>query len=191
MQAQGTSVNLTALRRLWGQWTNVVERYARRLPRRGWIDPRSYRLLHQDLLAACRALADQNTNGQAVFFEDLCYLAEPWMTLWVLQQTDREILLDLLHRCRAAHHKMGGRRFSRLMRPLFWIVGLTICAVSAGIAVWLIQPQWMPIADWLDDQWRMMMFGAKRLDNWQWLLVIGALGIAAAMFAVSRTASRR
>jgi hypothetical protein len=191
MHGPGAKCSFTGLRDLWGRWTGIVELYARQLPREGRVDPRSYRELHQELLATCKTLADNNKNGGAGLVEDLRYLAQPWLTLWVLQQTDREILLDLLNRCQAAHHQLGGRPLAWLKRPLRWCAGFTICAATAGIAVWLIQPRWVPIAEWLDDQWRMMSFSARHRASWEWILLIGVLGIVAAMFAVSRTAGRR
>ena len=52
MQARSGLMSVFALRRLWRRWTSIVELYARRLPLRGRVNPRSYALLHRDLVTA-------------------------------------------------------------------------------------------------------------------------------------------
>jgi hypothetical protein len=191
MQAQYELTSPKIVRRLWGRWTQIVELYARRRAGRGRIDPRDYRALHQELLAACRTLASDKKNGQASFYEDLRYLAQPWLTPWVFQHTDREILLDLLERCQAAYKKLGGRRFDQLKQLLLRFGLISTLAATVALLVWQVQPRWLPLSDWFDDQWRSLVLGAKGLPGWEWLLVLGVLGIVAGMFAVSRTGAKR
>jgi hypothetical protein len=191
MPGQTRATSLRALRRLWGQWTAIVELYARQRPRRGRVSFQGYRLLHGELLATCRALAKQSGNAHADFYEDLRFLAQPWLTLWVLQQTDKEILLNLLGQCENAYCKLGGSKWTRWQRPLIVSALVVVCAVGAGLVVWQVQPQWLLVADWLDDQRRWLLLSAKRVASWEWLLLFGALGIIVAMFAVSRAGWRR
>src|SRR5262249_44383063 len=99
MKGQAESTDVAVLRRHWRRWTALVDQYARR--RRGYsaLDPQEYQRLHKDLLAACTSLNGASAGSQHDFYRGLANLVRPWLTLRVLEQADREILLDLLARC--------------------------------------------------------------------------------------------
>src|SRR5262245_61740328 len=119
MRPQVTSPDLAALRPLWHRWTVLVALHARR---RGAqvVGPREYQTLHQGLVAACAALAGAAEGTQREFYERLEDLARPWLTARVLEQTNGEILLDLLARCRQAEQELYPG--SRPLPVLRWAV---------------------------------------------------------------------
>jgi hypothetical protein len=165
--------------------------YARQLPGRSRLDARGYRALHRELLAACRDMAATGSTGNRAYYEDLCYLAEPWLTPWVLQQTDREVLLDLLERCERAHQQLSTSRFARVMR---WLVGISVflaCASLTALLVVYLQGRWGSLLDKLDDNWRLLVLSANRLTSVEWLVITGGMMLAFAVAVVWRTGWRR
>ena len=73
-----------------------------RAPARNRVDPQEYATLHRELIANCRALADSANDVDAAFYRYLEDLAQPWLAPSVLDRhcADREILFDLLFRCK-------------------------------------------------------------------------------------------
>jgi hypothetical protein len=192
MRVESSLFNVLALRRLWRRWTSVVELYARRLPRSGRVNAATYRALHQDLVATCEKLAVASPNGQRPFYESLRDLAGPWLTTWTLQQSDQELLLDLLARCQQAERQLGGIDWFRsIIRPLATWLAFLVGAVISALVVWYTQPLWGSAMDKLDDSYRQFILSAKRFGALDWVLLAGTVGIVIAMFVVSRTGWRR
>src|SRR5262249_43904049 len=106
MQAHSKNVEQAALRRNWRHWTRIVERLARR--RKCPVGSREYQALHQELLRGCRSLADGAGEADRALYQHLEDLVHPWLTALVLEQADRDILEDLLFRCRQAGQKLTG-----------------------------------------------------------------------------------
>jgi hypothetical protein len=176
---------------LWGRWTEIVALFARQLPGRSRVDALSYRALHQELLAACRTMAAAGPNGDRAYFEDLGYLAQPWLTTWVLQQTDRAILLNLLQSCERARETLAARRFAALGRWLVWISVLTASALVTALLVVYLQGHWTTLLHGIDDHWRLFVLIARRLTNLEVILVTAGVMIVLAMVIVWRTGWRR
>src|SRR5262245_14730724 len=118
------------LRRCWRRWTAVVELFARRRGARRRIDRREYESLHAELLATCRALATDGEETERRFYEDLEMLAQPWLSPYILEQADREILFDLFHRCFEIGRQLGCWTWADALRRR--AVVLTTMAASAG-----------------------------------------------------------
>jgi hypothetical protein len=111
----------------------VVEGFACR--RRGWNHIRAgdYEVLHRRLLRACRSLADTGGKARQAYYQGLEALAKPWLTTRVLEQADRDILLQLLACCRREDRELGGgdrwRHIAR--RSVTW--GLAAAAAAGGV----------------------------------------------------------
>ena len=91
----------------WRAWTAVIEQPAfRRTQRR--IQPDGYRSLHGELIRACRSRVETADEVKRPFYERLVALAQPWLTSRLLEQSDREILFDLLICCREAELELNG-----------------------------------------------------------------------------------
>jgi hypothetical protein len=111
----------------------VVEGFACR--RRGWhrIRDGDYEVLHRRLLRACRSLAGTGAKARQAYYQGLEALAKPWLTTRVLEQADRDILLQLLACCRRVDRELGGgyswRRIAR--RGVTW--GLAAAAAAGGV----------------------------------------------------------
>src|SRR5438045_3553669 len=109
MRRRGRSTELAELRARWRRWAAIVELFARRRRRCRQVDPRAYETIHRELIASCRSLAATDNGPGRVVYRSLEDLARPWLTLSTLAKADREILLDLLIRCRMAERGMRAR----------------------------------------------------------------------------------
>src|SRR5579864_1528173 len=135
MVRKARSGDLAALRRRWRKWTAMVELFARRRRRRRRVSFADYCRVHGELIAACKSLAESSEPAQRAFYEELAALAEPWMTPNVLARAERDIMFDLLLRCREAEHKLGGRAWSSVAPDLPGRVVLPLAIAAALLAV--------------------------------------------------------
>jgi hypothetical protein len=188
MQPANRPADLAALRKHWGLWTAVVELFARRRGARRRVNPREYEGLHQELLAACRVLAEAGDAGKRPFYQRLEELAQPWLTLLVLERTDREILFDLLGRCRGAARALGGGGWGDVARRgLVW--GLAALAPAGlGFVLWRADWLWGSAAERVQDAWsqvRWVALGSVGVEPW---LAGGAVLVVVATVLLWRAA---
>src|SRR5689334_19290662 len=106
MARRGELNAISELRTYWRRWLRIVELFAHRRRARKWIDPRSYELLHFNLVEACHSLAEMADADERAYFSNLEHLALPWVTLQSFQSSDRELLEDLLTRCLQAENEL-------------------------------------------------------------------------------------
>ena len=95
------------LRIYWRAWMAVVERFALRRNHRR-VEPEVYKSLHGGLIRACRSRVEVAEEVKRPFYEHLVDLVQPWLTLKLLEHSDREILFDLLICCREADLELHG-----------------------------------------------------------------------------------
>jgi hypothetical protein len=183
-QQDGTNEQ-TVVGQLWSRWTALVELFARRDRRRHSVDPAVYYILHHDLVTACQALAATGDGVARTYYENLETLARPWFTCRVLEQADREILLDLLLRCQAIQHELVGERWADVVRRWAWrtAVVTALCLLPA-VLVWGAEWVGPTLAGW----WRSSRLTLQHLTHTQRLVIGGVvtLLIAAFVLRVSR-----
>ena len=182
MNARSPGTESEALRASWRRWTAIVELFARRRPARRRVDPRAYERLHQELLAACRSLADSAGEESRADYEGLEVLARPWLSPRILAHADAGILDSLLDRCRHVEAELGGRR-----RPSAVPVGAIRALLPASALVgaillpWALGVDMAPARDqargWSDVLW----FTLKRSNDMQKLALVTALVILASV----------
>jgi len=107
----------------------------------------------------------------------------------VLARSDRDILLDLLVRCREAERQLGLRSWTRripdwvpraMVLSLFVAIGITLFVAGAG--GW---PSALGrLRGWSDDLW----FAVRYSSDVERLCFIGIILIVVSMFTISRTA---
>ncbi len=178
-----------ALRASWHRWTAIIELFARRRLARRRVDPREYRRLHQELLAACRSLADSAGEESRAYYEGLEGLARPWLSPKILAHADPEILDSLLARCRQVEAELGVRRQSsailggaiKALLPVSALVGSLVLLWAAGVDM---APALDQARGWSDVIW----FSVRRSSDMQKLALVTALVILASVYGVSRTA---
>jgi serine/threonine protein kinase len=103
----GTSDGDSELRTRLRAWTAVVERLVLRRPNRR-VPDEDYKALHGELIRASRARAETSDEVKRSLYERVMNLAQPWLTSELLEHSDREILFDLLVRCREADLELQG-----------------------------------------------------------------------------------
>jgi hypothetical protein len=184
MRAQVTPPELVALRRHWRRWAALVALHARRSGRAA--DPREYEALHRELLAASRALAAAE-GARREFYRRLEEVARPWLTARALEQADRELLLDLLARCRQAE---------RELRPPPWpgagvlwaaaAVALSGAVAAVVLLFWTAGRAWSPAQEWLRGRWQAVGQAARATGEAGWWFVAGAVVALVAIVVVWR-----
>jgi hypothetical protein len=127
MNGPSKATGRTAIPKLWHRWTAVVEQFARQKRGRHRLSEPVYDALHRDLLRVCRCLADASDERGRSFYQGLESLAQPWLKLSALAKADREVLSDLLERCRQIERELVGRTGIRLADACAWL-GLALAA---------------------------------------------------------------
>jgi hypothetical protein len=177
------------LREDWGRWTTIVWLFTRRRPSRRRIDPRAYAALRDDLLAACRSLAEAETDGmKRSYYAGLEETVRPWLSPRVLARTDREILSALLHRCREVERELSGRRWT-LEWPARLGPGARI--IAAGVVIlglaWILMAFGVPVVSALRDVADTAWLSVKYADGFHKLSAVAVLFVAALMYTISRS----
>src|SRR5579864_7654788 len=187
-QRRGASA-VAELRRYWEQWTSIVELFARQRRTRKHVDPEVYEAVYNDVLHACRSIASMLDGEEQVYFQDLEQLALPWVSTKSFEHTDRDILSDLLTRCRRAERELGGRAraFLDFHEAVRFLLSVT---VAAGLIFlfWTTARAWMPILDHNQNWTEAVRISIDRTRYVHHLIIPGVLVVTVSSFMVSRTA---
>src|SRR5207253_1900306 len=97
------------------------------------LDEAAYRLLHRDLLDACKAHVVRAGQAQAGLFKQIEELVKPWLTHSILEKADRETITSLHKQCSAISARLGHGGLALWS----WAFGLLLLlmAVAAGYFV--------------------------------------------------------
>jgi hypothetical protein len=98
------------------------------------VDPRAYGILHKELITSCRSLAASASDVDGDLYRYLEALVQPWLSPLVLARAEREILLELVDRCREVEREFGSR-FWPLPFPLVVLLALFL---SFFVFLWIL-----------------------------------------------------
>jgi hypothetical protein len=189
MKHRGESPEVAALKTHWRRWVGVVHLFASRRPGRRRVETQEYRILHKELMERCRALVASTNEVDRAFYRYLEDLAQPWLSLAVLAKADREIVIDLLERCRQVDHQLGGRSWARSVPP--WVQPALLAGIvifSLLLVLFMIQRLGFPavqrIQNFLDDLW----IAIRWSSDLERLTFVGVVLLVMSFFAISRTA---
>jgi hypothetical protein len=153
------------------------------------VDPVAYETLYGQLIDACRSLADSADGEKPGDTESLEGLVRPWMNPRALAQADREILEDLLARCREVERELSGHRARSPYLALIAKVSPLAVGMVGGLFL-LRNPDvdLVPVIGllraWSDPIW----LAARGSTDLQRLGVVAAAVIVVSIRVVSRTA---
>jgi len=189
MRRREHSPEKIALRRRFSRWTAIVELFARGRPARKRVDPQAYVTLHRELIASCRVLAASANEVEAVSYRYLEDLAQPWLDLAVLDHEDRDILFDLLIRCKHVQAQLGGRSWIRILRawgtPVFLGASfLAIMLLCMGHFSVVLSTMLDRARNWSDD----LYIRVNHPTDLEWLFVVGLVLVVVSIYAISRIA---
>jgi hypothetical protein len=186
---RGVPPEVAALKTFWHRWVDTVELFALRRPARRGVETREFGILHNELIKKCRLLAESTNEVEAAFYRYLEDLVRPWLSPTVLARADREILLDLLLRCRQAERQLGGRSWARSV--LHWalpalLAGMVIFSLLLGLFIIhrLGFPAVQRLRDFSDDLW----FTVTRLTEVERLTFVAVVLLMVSIVALARTA---
>jgi hypothetical protein len=189
MRRREPPLERTVLRKCWRRWTGIVELFARRRAGRHRVDPQDYVALHLEVIDRCRALGASADEEEAAFYRRAEDLARPWLNLDVLTRAEREILFDLIVRCRGVEaqltHRSPFRSFLTrgmpfLLATLFFV---NILLWSNGILVFLKMTLYHA-RDWSDRLW----YRVSSASDLQWMLFLGCALLGISAYLLSRPA---
>jgi hypothetical protein len=189
MRRREQSPEKTTLRKCWGRWTRIVELFARRRVGRNRVEPQAYVTLHREVINGCRVLGAAASEEEAAFYRYAEDLAQPWLSLDVLARAERDILFDLLIRCRGVeaqltHRSSVGSFLVRAMPILLaMLIFVNILLWSGKILVFLkIMLDYA--RDWTDRLW----FRVSSASDLQWMFFVGCTLLGITAYLLSRPA---
>lgn len=189
MRGETRKTDRDVLRDCWGRWTAILSLFARGRSARRRLDPGAYDALRNELIAACRSLAEAD-GPERPFYAGLEETVKPWLDLRVLGRTDREILSGLLLHCREVECKLNGRKLWPAL-PRHWRPAMAIVAVGAMICslVWLLLPMAdLSVLNNLRDAADAVWLTIEYSDSWLKGSAIAVIIVLSAMYIVSRSA---
>jgi hypothetical protein len=173
------------LRRRLERWREQVELYAR--GNRG--DPRKYVVAHGHLLRCCREMVEGCGEEKKIFYEGIEQVVRPWLSVEALIQADREILVEILQRCRRVERDLGGRHLlkvnRRWLKPVLMVL---VGALSLAVLVWATVRWHLLLQSTFKGARYQITVGIDRLGVSERWMVGGTLAIIVAMILLSRTA---
>ena len=191
MNAPGGTPDLDTLKQNWRRWTAIVDMFARRKRARLHVDAANYSALHQQVVEACRSLGERAEAPRRDFYLNLEQLAGPWLNLRTLEHGEKEILFDLLERCRQAAKEFGGRSRAAAIRGA--LPGVLLFAAVAGLVLLaaLATGWWTPvlakIREWFGEVW----FAVRHASLLQRAVAAGVIVTLAAGYFLWHTTARR
>jgi hypothetical protein len=188
MRGEKRRTDRDVLRECWCQWTAIVALFARKDPARRRVDPEAYATLRNEVIAACRSLAEPD-GPERPFYASLEQTVRPWLDLRALERTDREILGGLLVSCRDAECQLKGRK-SRLDWAGHWKPAMVIVAggVVIGGLFWLFPSEGLWVFNSVRDLAVIVWLKIKYADDWSKGCGIAVMVIVAAIYTVWRSA---
>ena len=138
MSTTATSPETAPVKKLWRQWTSIVELFAENRMARHQVKPEDYSTLHARVLQACRSISGTKQEAPPMVKRG-AEIATPWLSLESLKSADHEILQNLYQSCQAVQReldswgtRLGGvnRRSVALFALLFGVVFLFGLALS-------------------------------------------------------------
>jgi hypothetical protein len=188
MNQRGRAKEYRLLCQCWHDWTEVIELFARKQPGRLRVHPDAYQALYTELLASCQALCRAVATEERGRYERLADVVRPWLDLHILEQTEKEILMDLLSRCVEIDQQLQGRRWLSLARalrkPLLFL--LLAGLVGAGL-YWSAEWTLLPLLKAGKVAWLRLLLAIKNATVNQWLVVGGFVVALVLMFVLSRS----
>jgi hypothetical protein len=189
MKGRTGSPETAVLKTRWRRWLRIVELFASQRPARRRVDPEAYGMLQKELVTTCRSLAAAANETDGAFYRYLEDLVQPWLSPLVLGQADREILCDLVIRCRQADRELVGRSWSPRL-PLAVLLTILVSffafrwVLDWGITARAASTVLSGLRSVSDDVW----FAVKRSSEFQRLSFVAVVLVAISIMTVSRTA---
>jgi hypothetical protein len=170
---------LATLPHLWRHWLQVVTLFATRAPGRVSLDRAEYAAKHQALLQVCQALAADAGPGLRGRLQALEQLVRPWLSAASLENAERQLLVDLLVRCRRVEQALLPARRRYLAWLLLPLVAMPLLVL--GAAAW----SWLPLREVVASLWRAVRLNWREAPELSLWLVGGGVVVVASIMVIS------
>ena len=124
---------LGPLPELWRRWLGVVTQFARRAPGRVRLIAGQYEALQRALLTACQDVVENAEPELKGRLQRLEQLVRPWLNAASLENADKELLENLVARCR--HLASGWLEPVQARRWLAWLFGVLL-VIGCVLVTW-------------------------------------------------------
>lgn len=185
----GESNAIEELRDHWVHWTSLVELFVRRRRARHKVSAEAYEQAHAQVVQSCRWMVSMVDDDEKTYFRGLEELAAPWVSPSSFRMHDREILGNLLHRCRRVERELGARRLvlPDLHKPTRLVLSL-MAFLAFMFVFWTAGAAWSPILQrgrtWSDA----VAICVHRTRYVHHILIPGILVVTASSYVVARSA---
>ncbi len=169
----------------WRRWTRIVHRFAVRHEPCHAIDPTEYQAMHAALTKQCRAMAEGH---------DLLEILAPWVNLDSLARADRQLVCQLLGRCRQMQQELDGPSTARSIRhrarQVLLVAGLAALAGVVLLALCSSGPLTSAVVSASKHWFYVACNTVTRNQHQQRLVLGGILALFATMAVVWRSAKQ-
>jgi hypothetical protein len=166
-----------------------VALFARSRPARKRVNSDDYAELHRELVSQVRAMTHSANDMEATFYRYLEDLIQPWLDTHILARAERDILFDLLIRCRRVEKQLGGRSWLRVIRTgsAIALLGASFFAI---ILLCIVGPpvQLLTILNGVRGGLDVILARIVHSTDLERLFLIGSVLTAALIYSMSRTA---
>jgi hypothetical protein len=182
-----------ALQGTWRRWTAIVALFALHRPGRLKVSPEEFQRLRAELIELCETLAaSADDQKREPYYRELEDLVRPFLSPRALSQTDCEILMGLLTRCRRIEQDLGRPRpeWPRVLVIVALGAVLLACGAATGFLLAGLSWGWLraPIP-WSREIYHWLLWSYHRLGMYQRLLG-AALIVVVVSIVMVRRASR-
>jgi hypothetical protein len=150
------------------------------------VDPGEYHSIYRELTSTCRELASADDEARRDDYKRLEATVRPWLSLKVLDRTDRAILDSLLDRCRQVDRELGAKPLvdGRVVLAVLLPVGLVALSFVGWSARGLLFNAMEHVQGWSAALW----LAARRASDLEKLFALCLIAACLSVIIVSRAA---
>jgi hypothetical protein len=130
-----------------------------------------------------------SVEEKKTFYEEIEQVIRPWLNVEALIQADKEILVEMLQRCRRAERVLSGRPWLRVNRRWLKPVLMVLAgALSLAVLTWAAVRWQLLLQSTFKGARYQITVGIDRMGVSERWMAGGTIAVIVAMILLSRTA---